>query len=217
MDLDKYDQMVSGVDSCVTYASAEDEAAGVQTVKSTYEIQALHLKLKYFIEHTYAPAQNCMTFRLDYDRRSDLDDTVGYWYVDPTHRSQCRVYYSCECKLRGWVPGPVYNMLTKEALKKATVWVERESIKEWRESRAAQPDLSQLGVVKFVSAARESLQEAGQNMGEALRALDLPPMPQLPLLQSRKASKWIDGRRRAAVRFVSNRAAPQPPATPLES
>ena len=59
-----------------------------------------------------------MVFRLDYARRSDLDDTVGYWFVDSTDRSSCRVFYSCECKLRGWVPTPVYNMLTKEALKK---------------------------------------------------------------------------------------------------
>ena len=59
-----------------------------------------------------------MTFHLDYSRRSDIDDTVGYWYVAPEGRASCRVYYSCECKLRGWVPAPVYNMLTKEALKK---------------------------------------------------------------------------------------------------
>jgi hypothetical protein len=59
-----------------------------------------------------------MTFNLDYSRRSDIDDTVGYWFVEPTGRASCRVFYSCECKLRGWVPTPVYNMLTKEALKK---------------------------------------------------------------------------------------------------
>ena len=59
-----------------------------------------------------------MTFHLDYSRRSDLDDSVGYWYVEPTGRTTSRVFYSCECKLRGWVPPPVYSLLTKEALTK---------------------------------------------------------------------------------------------------
>ena len=108
MDLDAYDRMVSGVDSCVTYASSD--ASGVRVVKSTYEISALHMRFKYFVEHVYDPKAHCMVFRLDYSRRSDLDDTVGYWFVDPRGRASCRVYYSCECKLRGWVPGPVYAM-----------------------------------------------------------------------------------------------------------
>ena len=43
---------------------------------------------------------------------------MGYWYVEPDGKQSCRVFYSCECKLRGWVPGPVLNVLQKEALKK---------------------------------------------------------------------------------------------------
>ena len=35
------------------------------------------------MHHTYCPATRCMVFKLDYSRRSDLDDTVGYWYVLP--------------------------------------------------------------------------------------------------------------------------------------
>ena len=44
-----------------------------------------------------------MTFHLDYDRQSDLDDSVGYWFVQPKGAEKCRVYYSCDTKLRGWV------------------------------------------------------------------------------------------------------------------
>lgn len=99
MDVNHYDRMVSGVDGCVTYAANEGEG-GVRTVKSTYDIHALHLKMRYFVEHTYDPAARCMTFKLDYSKRSDLDDTVGYWYVEPTGRASCRVFYSCECQLR---------------------------------------------------------------------------------------------------------------------
>ena len=35
--------------------------------------------------------------------QSDLDDSVGYWYVQPTGAEECRVYYACDTTLRGWV------------------------------------------------------------------------------------------------------------------
>lgn len=191
VDFNKYSQMVSGVDRCVTYASCEGD--GLQTTKSTYEISALHLRLKYYMEHTYSPEARCMTFRLDYDKRSDIDDSVGYWYVDPTGRASCRVFYSCECKLRGWVPPPVYNILTKEALKKATVWVSAESVKEWRSSRAAG---GHEALVHFLDDVRTSFD---QNFGH----LQLPRP-----LRPRRAGDWIERRRREAVRFVSGARPP---------
>jgi len=190
MDLSKYDKMVSGVDANVIYASAG--SGGVQTIKSAYEISAIHLKFKYYVIHTYDPAARCMTFHLDYSRRSDLDDTVGYWYVLPKGRTDCRVYYSCECKLRGWVPPPVYNLLTKEALKKATTWVSVESLKEWQDSRAG---VANQAVLRFVGNARESLSSL--------------QLPQPPLL----ASKWVSERREAVVRFVSRSLEPLAPSS----
>merc|ERR1712087_542373 len=114
---EKYDKMVDGVDSCVNFVSTQE--GGRQVVKSTYDISVLHMKFKYFMKHTYDPGGRGMVFHLDYDKRSDIDDSVGYWYVLPTGRAASRVFYSCECKLRGWVPAPVYSLMTKEALKKA--------------------------------------------------------------------------------------------------
>jgi len=94
------------------------------------------------------------------------------------------VYYSCECKLRGWVPSPVYNVLTKEALSKATTWVAKESVKEWRNQQ--QND----GLLQFVTGVRDAMEQ-----------LKLPPLPQPPHFVSR----FVGERRAAAVRFVSNR------------
>jgi hypothetical protein len=190
MDVDHYDRMVSGVDACVTYANNDGGASGVRTVKSTYDISALHLKMRYFVEHTYDPSARCMTFRLDYSKRSDLDDTVGYWYVEPTGRTSCRVFYSCECQLRGWVPPPVYNVLTKEALKKATTWVSAESLKEWK----AQQARDKFGMIQLVG-----------NVRDFVDNVKLPQLPQPPRL----AANWLDNRRQAAVRFVSAVRPPQ--------
>ena len=31
---------------------------------------------------SFEPKKHCFTFHLDYDRLSELSDTVGYWYVE---------------------------------------------------------------------------------------------------------------------------------------
>jgi len=185
IDLDNYPKMVSGCNSLETYGV--DTKDGITTYKSKYEISAVHLKLTYFVEQHFDPKAGCMTFHLDYTKRSDLDDTVGYWYVEPTGRTTSRVYYSCECKLRGWVPGPVYNLLTKEALTKATTWVERESVRAFRESKSG-----------FLGEARRKLVDG---MREGLDNLKLPPPPPF-------AQRLLDGQMEALPSFL-RRPAPE--------
>lgn len=130
LDFEKYDKMVTAVDACNNYANVELRD-GSKLIKSKYTIHAAHLKFTYFVEHRYDPVERCMVFNLDYSKQSDLDDTVGYWYARPRSPTSCRIFYSTECKLRGWVPAPVYNILAKQALAQATTWVSREANKEW--------------------------------------------------------------------------------------
>ena len=135
-------------------------------------------------------AQKCMVFNLDYDRRSDLDDSVGYWFAQPTGPASCRVFYSCEVKLRGWVPGPVYNVLTKQALKQATTWVAHEASKEWKLlQRGGSPNQR---FARFVSNVRTNMDNF---------RLEPPRLPELP-------NRVVNARRRA-VRFVSAIAQPK--------
>jgi len=75
--------------------------------------------------HYVDTAKGCVVWNLDYDRESDLDDSVGYWYIQPKTRESCRVYYSCDTKLRGWVPAPVYTILSKTAIKQAYTYADK--------------------------------------------------------------------------------------------
>ena len=72
-----------------------------------------------------------MTWRLDYDKTSDFDDVSGHWHLEshPTKPNCTRVFYACDIKLKGAVPGPVVNFISKSALKAATGWVKKESEK----------------------------------------------------------------------------------------
>lgn len=135
--------------------AAQVNEDGTQEVRAKYNVHALHMRLAYYMVHTYDPEQYCMTFALDYTKQSDLDDSVGYWFVQPRRRDSCRVFYSCETKLRGWVPAPVYSLLVKAALKQTTTWVNVEAIKEWQleQERA----LNQGGVARMREEARRAM------------------------------------------------------------
>lgn len=121
----QYPKWVEGVYECGVYEKANDK------IKARFVIGAMMVKEEYFIEHTFRPDQHYLSWTLDYARLSDLDDSVGYWRVEPLPEKPgySRVYYSVQVKLSSWVPSFVEDMLSKSGLTKATAWVKRESEK----------------------------------------------------------------------------------------
>lgn len=67
-----------------------------------------------------------------------MDDVSGHWHLEETPSGRTRVFYACDIKLKGSVPGPILNYLSKSALKTATAWVKKESEKNPNDTRLAQ-------------------------------------------------------------------------------
>ncbi|MCB9675556.1 MAG: SRPBCC family protein [Alphaproteobacteria bacterium] len=125
LKFDRYPDWVDNVKTCENY----EEGGG--TIKTHFVIGAALFSAEYWIRHEYKPSQNYMTWELDYTRESDLDDSVGFWYIEelPDKPGWSRLYYSVDVKVGGWVPGFVEDMVAKSGLTKATSWVKRESEK----------------------------------------------------------------------------------------
>ena len=140
-----------------------------------------------------------MVFYLDYDKRSDMDDSVGYWYLQPTGPERCRVYYSCVTRLRTWVPKPVYALLTKTALKQATVWIDHESVKEWEIEKARRLEESN---ARRLAGGLQGLRERARDQLEKLKK---PPIPQLAFTGAPRGAAS-----RFASRFAMQAGAPRP-------
>lgn len=82
-------------------------------------------------DHVVHKDKDSMTWKLDYEKTSDFDDVSGHWHVTkhPTKANCSRVFYACDVKMKGSVPGPILNQISKAALKQATGWVKKESEK----------------------------------------------------------------------------------------
>ena len=78
-DVTRYPEMCDGVISTDVYAQRPTKTGG-KLVKAQYKIRlAPAVSVGYYVTHVFEPLKHCMTFHLDYDRCSELDDTVGYW------------------------------------------------------------------------------------------------------------------------------------------
>eukprot|EP00933_Yihiella_yeosuensis_P084060 TRINITY_DN98423_c0_g1_i1.p1 TRINITY_DN98423_c0_g1~~TRINITY_DN98423_c0_g1_i1.p1 ORF type:complete len:249 (+),score=52.55 TRINITY_DN98423_c0_g1_i1:59-805(+) len=86
-----------------------------------------------YFDHTIDMKGHSMIWSLDYDRKSDVDDIQGMWYVEkhPTKEGWCRVFYQIDMSLGYKIPAMVYRALAKSSLSNAVSWV-----KSYSEQRA---------------------------------------------------------------------------------
>jgi hypothetical protein len=118
-----YPKWVDNVAECGNYRTEGN------TLYTRFVLDPLGMKVEYYIKHVYNPSAGWLTWTLDYARKSDLDDSVGYWRVtaltaDPP---RTRVEYSVGIQIKGWIPGFVADMIAKQGLENAVLWVKRES------------------------------------------------------------------------------------------
>ena len=122
---DRYPEMVPRLtESEIYYHDGND-------LRVRMVIRVMGLRYEYFIRHDFQPENGYVTWTLDYDRLSDLDESVGYWAVipHPSQPGQSRVFYSIDMKTRGWMPGFVRRMVARQGLEEATSWVKTASEK----------------------------------------------------------------------------------------
>lgn len=129
LGLNSYAGKVPKVKECKNY-EVKRNPDGTSTIKTKMIVKVLPgYNYESYYDHTFHPTQDSCVWSLDYNKFSDFDDVAGHWHLEehPVKKGFTRVFYACDIKLRGAVPGPVMNILTKSALKAATSWVKKES------------------------------------------------------------------------------------------
>lgn len=90
----------------------------------------LGFKSRIFTKNNVRKDLGYMSWHLDYERKSDVNDLVGYWRVEPVEElpGTTRLEHSNSVMIRG-VPGFLVNYMTRDALSEGTGWVKREAEK----------------------------------------------------------------------------------------
>jgi len=120
----RYKDWVKNVVKCSVYKREGDELyVDMQT-------SVFGFKSQIFTKNIVNKAEGYMAWTLDYDRKSDVNDLVGYWRVEPVAElpGTTRLEHSSNIKLKG-VPGFLVNYMTRDALSEGTAWVKREAEK----------------------------------------------------------------------------------------
>lgn len=129
VDFKNYAKKVSMCSKSTVYARS---GAGRGKERVKVEMSSTILPGWYFncyFDHTVDVKGRSMIWSLDYDKRSDLDDVQGMWYVapHPSKEGWSRVYYQIDMRLRYKVPGVLYRALSKSSLSSAVSWVKDHS------------------------------------------------------------------------------------------
>lgn len=139
LDHENYSKMVKGVTHSSNYEVIDHtpSRSNKYLSKSIYtrmKIGFAMVTLEYFVKHSYHPKLNVLTWTLDYSKNSDLEDTVGYWYLlsHPEKGDEwTRVFYSVDAAFPSWLPKLVQNFVSNKALGDATSWLSRESEQQY--------------------------------------------------------------------------------------
>ena len=127
---------------------------GRQTIYTRMKIGFSGINLQFYIKHQYDPKLDSLTWTLDYTKKSDLDDSVGFWYVIPHPDypdAQSRVYYSVEVRLFDWIPKFVVQFLSQKALTEATAWVKKFSELKYKEEEEEEQQQQQQQVMMVIA------------------------------------------------------------------
>lgn len=98
LDYNNYAKMVPKTIDSQNY-KVEKHRDGSQTIYTRMKIGMGPVRLTFHVKHEYQPKLNSLTWTLDYSKKSDFDDSCGYWYVIPHPDNPgewTRVYYSVE-------------------------------------------------------------------------------------------------------------------------
>jgi ribosome-associated toxin RatA of RatAB toxin-antitoxin module len=117
LDFDTYNQKAPSTSESQIYQT-EKLLLGQQRIWVRMKVGFPMLKLQFFVNHLYDPHKNSLTWTLDYSKKSDFDDSAGYWYIvpHPDRPDHTRLNYSVEVSMFPWVPTFVMDFMSKQAL-----------------------------------------------------------------------------------------------------
>lgn len=130
LDFNSYNKMVPKTMESSIYKREKAGRGGAERIWVRMKVGFTPApRLTFFVNHLYQPQLHSMTWTLDYTRKSDFDDSCGYWYVvpHPENEEWTRVYYSVQVSMYSWVPKFVVDFMSKQALTDATGWVKKQS------------------------------------------------------------------------------------------
>ena len=122
LSYDRYKDWVKNVKSCEVYKRDG------QDLYVDMQISVVGFKSGIYTRNTVKQAEGYMTWTLDYSRKSDVDDLIGYWRVTPLEgwEGWSKLEYSTKMRMSG-VPGFIVRYMTRDALAEGTAWVKLRS------------------------------------------------------------------------------------------
>jgi ribosome-associated toxin RatA of RatAB toxin-antitoxin module len=122
----RYKDWVENVVSCTVYRKEGS------TLYLDMQTSILGIRSGMYTRNVVRKDQGYMSWTLDYSRKSDVNDIVGYWRVETlsTEPPRTRLEYSTQLMVSG-VPTLLVGYLTRDSLVEGTGWVKKQAEAAW--------------------------------------------------------------------------------------
>lgn len=123
MGFEHYPEWIGAVDMCRVYGQNGD------TTRTHVQISGFLYSYEYFLVNVYWPEHHQLLWTLDYERKSEFNDCVGYWFVEPHPEKEgwSRAWFSSDLKLNSPIPGFLMGFIKRKGIKDAISWVKEQS------------------------------------------------------------------------------------------
>lgn len=91
-----------------------------------HRIKILIVSLEYTVIYDFAPERGVAHWQLDHTLPNDIEDTVGYWGVEPVKEGVTLLTYEAYVRVGRLIPAFVEDLLTRESLPRIVEGVREE-------------------------------------------------------------------------------------------
>jgi ribosome-associated toxin RatA of RatAB toxin-antitoxin module len=122
----RYKDWVENVVSCTVYRKEGT------TLYLDMQTSILGIRSGMYTRNVVRKDQGYMSWTLDYSRKSDVNDIVGYWRLETLSAEppRTRLEYSTQLMVSG-VPSFLVSYLTRDSLVEGTAWVKKQAEAAW--------------------------------------------------------------------------------------
>jgi hypothetical protein len=137
LDYNQYAKMVPGIMQSEIYdretledADCDDmqeEECALQRLRVRMKAGVPFMQFEFYSDIRYDPKRQSISWTLDYEKHSQVHESVGVWYIQPLYEDDqqeqggqrprwSRVYYAAEHTLFQWAPKLVQDLINKSSL-----------------------------------------------------------------------------------------------------
>jgi len=124
IDFDSYPKHIDDIDKVVVYYQDK------HTIKAHIFVDTFFISFSNYVVHNINKKKHIIKWHLDNDYKdmNYFKKMDGIWRLSKINQNKTMAYYSTDLEFKAYIPDFIKNILSKQGLYKATLWIRKKRI-----------------------------------------------------------------------------------------